>query len=149
MLAAVILKRKSTRLLPAIYMSWRVEKKVGAVVALFTGGAYFGAMLASPVTGRFGRRWAIVTGTDISTWRRASDWSTEDQLSHGWSVSRWPGCWIPDYDNSSIDAPLTMAIGLVHLVPELNVAPQPFVHSLNLLCRGNFSIPANLGAKSQ
>jgi hypothetical protein len=48
---------------------------------------------------------------------------------------------------------LTMVIGLVHLVPELNVVPQPFsrslVHSLNVLCRGNRPIAANLGAKPQ
>lgn len=39
--------------------------KSGAVVALFTGGAFFGAMFASPMTSRFGRRWIIVTGSLI------------------------------------------------------------------------------------
>ncbi|KAJ3529292.1 hypothetical protein NM208_g9833 [Fusarium decemcellulare] len=37
----------------------------GAVVALFTGGAFFGAWFSGPTTERLGRRWTIVIGSII------------------------------------------------------------------------------------
>ena len=37
----------------------------GAVVALFTGGAFFGAGFASPTADYLGRRWTIVIGSII------------------------------------------------------------------------------------
>lgn len=35
------------------------------MVALFTGGAFFGAMFASPTAERLGRRWTITIGSII------------------------------------------------------------------------------------
>lgn len=42
-----------------------------------------------------------------------------------------------------------MAIGLVYLVPELNMVPQPFVHSLDVLCCGQLSHSRSPWAKPQ
>jgi len=41
------------------------DPETGAVVALFTGGAFFGAMFASPTTEYTGRRWTITIGSII------------------------------------------------------------------------------------
>lgn len=37
----------------------------GAVVALFTAGAFFGAGAAGPVADKFGRRWTLLSGSVI------------------------------------------------------------------------------------
>ncbi|RDW58646.1 hypothetical protein BP6252_13122 [Coleophoma cylindrospora] len=43
------------------------DSQTGAVVALFTGGAFFGAMFASPTAEYLGRRWTIAIGSLIFT----------------------------------------------------------------------------------
>ncbi|KAF4964818.1 hypothetical protein FZEAL_10837 [Fusarium zealandicum] len=43
----------------------QTDSSTGAVVALFTGGAFFGAWFASPTTERLGRRWTIAIGSII------------------------------------------------------------------------------------
>ncbi|KAF4983530.1 hypothetical protein FZEAL_1065 [Fusarium zealandicum] len=40
-------------------------KAIGAVVSVFTGGAFFGAMFAGPVGDRLGRKWTIFIGAVI------------------------------------------------------------------------------------
>ncbi|KAJ3527835.1 hypothetical protein NM208_g10511 [Fusarium decemcellulare] len=39
--------------------------KTGAVVSVFTGGAFFGAFFAGPVGDRLGRKWTILIGALI------------------------------------------------------------------------------------
>ncbi|KAF2818436.1 general substrate transporter [Ophiobolus disseminans] len=41
------------------------DNEIGAVVSVFTGGAFFGAMFAGPAGDKLGRRWTILTGSVV------------------------------------------------------------------------------------
>jgi MFS family permease len=56
--------RRKSQSLPS-YISVQLTIPSGAVVSLFTGGAFFGAMFAGPTCDYLGRRWTIAIGSIV------------------------------------------------------------------------------------
>jgi len=63
----------------------------GAVVSLFTGGAFFGAIFAGPTADFFGRRWTIATGSLIFCVGGSLQTGAQN-LSYLWSGRFLAGC---------------------------------------------------------